>query len=63
MKKLKAFKYELWDEYNPEGIRGKDAFGMLVFVIGGFIITANLMLWITQPEQSWLGKLLFPMAN
>lgn len=61
--RLKKWKYRNWDEYNPEGVRGKDAFFMFCFVIGGFLLLTNLMLWLGKPEQSWIGDLLFPMLK
>lgn len=61
--RLKKWKYRVWDEYNPEGIRGKDAFCIILFFIVATLSMMNLMLWLDKPEQLWIGKMLFPMAN
>ena len=61
--KIKKLKYRLWDEYNPEGVRGKDVFFMLLFSIGGFLLLLNLCMWLRCPEQAWIGEMLFPFAK
>lgn len=59
--KINNWWFTVWEEYNEEGMRGKDAFFMVLFIVGMFLTLTNLMLWMIKPEQEWIGKILYPM--
>ena len=50
-----------WNEMNPEGVTNKDGIFMFIFVIGTTLFFSNLAMWLSKPEQSWIGDILFPM--
>lgn len=53
--------YKYWNEHNQEGLRRKDCFYAICFVLTFLIVFANLTLWLSKPEQDWIGKLIFPL--
>ncbi len=57
--KFKRWWYRVWLEPNPEGVRGKDATLIFCFGIVMFVGLSNLALWISKPEQAWIGDIIF----
>ena len=63
MSKIKKLKWIIWDNTNPEGIRGKDVFFILLFYYTLVFLLLNLGMWLRCPEQAWIGEMLFPFAK
>lgn len=63
MQKLKKLKYKIWNEPNPEGLRGKDIFFLFVFFFTFYFVMSNLVLWLDKPEQEWIKYVIYPMAK
>lgn len=63
MKRLRQLKHKIRDDYNPEGLRGKDAFLIFCGAIIIFLLVINFLLWTLKPEQEWIRKILYPMMG
>ena len=52
---------KFWNEPSPEGVSNKDGILVSFTALGMMVILINLSLWLSKPEQSWIGDILFPM--